>query len=40
MWCLQKLLADEDYIGLKHKRVRGTQYDELIDEFLEAVVRR
>ncbi len=28
------------YIGLKHKRVRGAKYDELIDEFLEAVIRR
>ena len=28
------------YIGLKHKRVRGQRYDELIDEFLQAVTRR
>lgn len=35
-----KLLMDEDYIGLKHKRVRGGAYDELIDEFLHAVIKR
>ena len=28
------------YIGLRHKRVRGQRYDDLIDEFLTAVVRR
>lgn len=36
----EQLINSETYIGLKEKRERGPLYDELIDEFMEAVVRR
>uniref|UniRef100_A0A3Q3E9H1 Malic enzyme n=1 Tax=Labrus bergylta TaxID=56723 RepID=A0A3Q3E9H1_9LABR len=34
------LLRDPLYIGLRHKRVRGQAYDDLLDEFMKAVSDR
>ncbi|KAF3840161.1 hypothetical protein F7725_018878 [Dissostichus mawsoni] len=34
------LLKDPLYIGLRHKRVRGRAYDDLLDEFMKAVSDR
>ncbi|XP_063807445.1 NADP-dependent malic enzyme, mitochondrial isoform X2 [Pseudophryne corroboree] len=36
----ETLLNDPLYIGLKHKRVRGKEYDDLIDEFMQAVTNK
>ncbi|HSE97245.1 MAG TPA: oxaloacetate-decarboxylating malate dehydrogenase, partial [Blastocatellia bacterium] len=36
----QSLLDDPLYIGWRHPRVRGAEYDEFIEAFIEAVTRR
>ncbi|XP_057690220.1 NADP-dependent malic enzyme isoform X2 [Corythoichthys intestinalis] len=36
----EALLQDPLYIGLRHKRVRGQAYDDLLDEFMKAVSDR
>ncbi|KAK5966233.1 Malic enzyme [Trichostrongylus colubriformis] len=37
---VQKLLDDPFYIGLRRKRVRGEEYDLLIDNFMKAVTKK
>ncbi|XP_038218741.1 NADP-dependent malic enzyme-like isoform X1 [Zerene cesonia] len=36
----EAMLSDPLYIGLRRRRARGAEYDELVDEFMRAVVRR
>lgn len=36
----QNLLNDEYYMGLRHPRIEGAEYFEIMDEFMQAVYMR
>jgi hypothetical protein len=36
----QKLLDDPFYMGLRHRRIEGAEFFEIVDEFISAVTSR
>ncbi len=36
----QKLLDDPFYMGLRHRRIEGPEFFEIVDEFISAVTSR